>query len=336
MGFRNFLIWLIKNLVVLLIATLIFSSITLNFPDLIKGVFGDIFAYASPDAQKQVIGKLAESCSSLEQGQNAVTISQICTNKTLLESMKENCTNYRELKIRSVQIENEQQVKETCQQIESGDIEMWCNELKQKISFAPDFSSIGALCKDYKAGRINDREFFFNVISGAMPSNAEMPRMGALEKYNQTINYLNKNKLIYFVVLAVLLIILYLLIIDIKSFIITLTGISFSIGILIMLPYFAVLAYDKFVGIDTTPLLGSMLGAGGIFDLKSIISVLLLLFLRTYNSLIITLGVVFLSIGIAGKVYGFALKRQPTKKEARVEEKIKAVEKQVKKKKKKS
>lgn len=335
MGFRNFLIWLIKNIIILLIATLVFSSVTLDFPDFIKGVFGDIFAYASPDAQKQVIIKLTESCSSLEQGQNAVTISQICTNRTLLESMKENCADYMELKRKNVQIENEQQVKESCRQIESGELEKQCKEM-QKSSFAPDFGSIGASCKGYKAGKISDREFFFNVINGAMPISSETPKIGTLEKYNLAINYLNQNKLIYFAVLAILLVILYLLVIDINLFILTLAGLSFSIGILIMLPYFAILAYDRFVGIDTTPLLGIMLGAGGMFDFKAVISVLLLLFLRTYNSLIITLGIAFLAVGIAGKVYGFALKRQPTKKEARVEEKIKAVEKQVKKKKKKS
>ena len=191
MRFKNFLIWIIKNLIILLLITLIFSTITLDFPELIKGVFGDIFAYASPEAQKQVVSKLAETCSSLDQGQNVITINQICTNKSLLQSMQENCQTYRELKRRNVKIENEAQVRETCQQIESGEIEEACNQLNDKSSLLPDFSKIGDLCKDYELGKINDKEFFFSVISGAIPSNTAMPNIGALKKYNQIIDFLN-------------------------------------------------------------------------------------------------------------------------------------------------
>ena len=79
-----------------------------------KNVFGDIFAYASPDAQKQAVSKLAETCSSLDKGEGIVTISQICSNRSLLDSMKENCRDYRELKRKGVKIENEAQVRETC------------------------------------------------------------------------------------------------------------------------------------------------------------------------------------------------------------------------------
>ena len=314
MGFKNFLIGFIKNIIILLVATLIFSSITLDFPELIRGLFGDIFAYASPEVQKKVVSQLAETCSSLDQGQSLVTINQICVNKSLLESMKENCANYRELKTRNIKIENEQQIRETCFQIESEEIERYCNQLNEKISLLPDFSNIGALCKDYKAGRINDKDFFFNVMNSAIPSQMQMPNIGFLEKYNNSINYLNKNKIIYFVILAILLILLHLLIMDIKLFILTLTGISFSIGILIMLPYFAIMLYEKFVGFDTTSILNSIIGNLTGFEPKSILSVALLMFLRTYNSLIITLGIIFLIIGIGGKIYGFIFKRKISSK----------------------
>ena len=40
---KKIFIAIIKNLIVLVIATLIFSSITLDFPNLLKGFFGDIF-----------------------------------------------------------------------------------------------------------------------------------------------------------------------------------------------------------------------------------------------------------------------------------------------------
>ena len=104
---KKFFIWMVKSLIMLVIVTLIFSTITLNFPNFLKGVFGDIFEYASPDAQNQVIGKIAETCSSLDKGQPIVILSQICSNSSLLLSMQENCENYRELKKINVRIENE-------------------------------------------------------------------------------------------------------------------------------------------------------------------------------------------------------------------------------------
>ena len=139
MGFKNFLISIIKSLIIFLLVSLIFSAVTLDVPSLMKNVFGDIFAYASPDAQKQAVGKLAEACSSLDKGENIVTMSQICANSSLLDSMRENCANYRELKRRGARIENEEQVKETCYQVESGELEKACSQ----ASILPDFSNIG-------------------------------------------------------------------------------------------------------------------------------------------------------------------------------------------------
>ena len=267
MTFRNFFISITKSLVVLLVATLIFSTVTLDFPNLVKGVFGDIFSYASPDAQKQVISKLAETCSFLNQGQSN--------------------------------------------------------------SLTPDLSNIGAVCKDYKDGKINDKEFFFNVTGGAF-SPQQIPRIEFFDKYNRAINYLNSNKIVYFVGLLGLIILLYLLIMDVELFILALTGIAFSIGIIIMLPYFAIVAYEKFVGFDTTPILSSLLGAGNVLDAKAIASVILLLFLRTYNSFIIFMGILFLGIGVAGKGYSWKLKKQGRKAETKTEKKPEKEDKKIK------
>ena len=315
MAFKNFFISIIKSLMILLLATLIFSTITLDFPNLIKGVFGDIFEYASPDAQKQVVVKLAETCSSLDQGQDVVAISQLCTNKSMLDSMKENCDNYRAFKEKGVKVDNEEQ-------LESGEIERSCDELNGKSSLLPDFSKIGALCKDYKAGKINDKEFFFGVIGSPFEGQqTELPNVGVFKNYYQTINYLNNNKIIYFIVLSILAAILYLLIRDTRLFLVTLSGISLSLGILIMLPYFAILAYDKFIGIDTTSLLGIFFQNTIGFDPKAILSVVLLMLLRTYNNFIITLGIIFLGLGVAGKSYSRKLKRQSEVIETKAEKK---------------
>ncbi len=335
--FRKFFIWIIKNLLILLLITLIFSSVALDVPTLIKGVFGDIFEYASPDAQKQVVVKLAETCSSLDQEQDLVTINQLCTNKSILDSMRENCDNYRAFKEKGIKVDNEEQVRETCEQIESGEIERSCDELSGKSYLLPDFSKIGALCKDYKAGKINDKEFFFGVIGSPFEGQqTELPNVGIFKNYYQTINYLNNNKIIYFIVLAILAAILHLLIRDTRSFLVTLSGISLNLGILIMLPYFAILAYDKFVGIDTTSLLGIFFQNTIGFDPKAILSVILLMLLRTYNSFIITLGITFLGLGVAGKAYSWKLKRQSeiieikTEKKTKKEKKAKVNEEQTK------
>lgn len=268
MGLRKFGIWLVKNLIILLLITFIFSTIALDVPDLIKGIFKDIFQYASPEAQKEVVNKLTIACSALD----------------------------------------------------GKDI----SGLQQGISKSPlplDFSKIGALCKDYNVGKINDKEFFFNVIGNAFPEKLELSKVNALEKYNSIMGFLNRNKIIYFVVLAVLLALLYLLAMNIKLFIITLTGISFSMGILILLPYIAIMMYDKFVGIDTTPILATIFGGNLQFGAKAIMSIVLLMVLRTYSSFIVALGAAFLGIGIAGKVYSWRLKKQSKTSGAKTEKK---------------
>ena len=311
MDIKKFFISIIKSLIVLLIATLLFSSITLDLPNLLKGVFGDIFAYASPEVQKQVIGKLAETCSALDKGEQVATATQVCNNQSMLDSMRENCRNYRTLSSKGIRAPNDAQLSESCRQLESGAVEKMCGEVRQKGYLAPDFGRIGVLCKDYKSGKIKDKEFFLNLISGAIPTEQmQMPNIGAFEKYNKVVDYLNKNKILYFAILAVLFILLFLLIKDIKLFLLVLSRICFSIGILIILPLLGILAYDNFVGIDTTPLLGSMFKGEMTMQPKVIASVVLLMFLRTYTPLIISAGVIFLAIGIAGKAYVFVLKRK--------------------------
>lgn len=297
---KKFALWIIKNLIVILIATLIFSSITLNFPVFMQNLFGDIYSYSSPEAQKDAVGRLTESCSSTEGGKEVVTMQQLCANASMLAAMKENCANYRELKRKGAIIENAAEMQQSCEQIESGEIEEQCSQMNKK-SLLPDFSRIGVLCKDYNSGKINDRQFFYSVIGSAL-GNSKTPKMGLFDRYTRLIDYLNNNKLLYLMALTILVILLYFIIGDIRLFYATVVGISFSIGILILLPYFGIILYDKFVGIDTTSILQGMFGFG-VFDPKALLSVVLLMFLRTYNSFIITVGILFLAAGIVGKVY---------------------------------
>ena len=261
MAFRKFGIWIVKNIIILLLATLIFSTAALDLPQMVKGIFKDVFQYASPEAQNETIGKLTMSCSALD-GNNI-----------------------------------------------SG--------LRQVPGIPFDFGKIGSLCRDYNSKKINGQEFFFNVIGSAIPEKLELPNAGALEKYTSIVNALNKNRIIYFIALAVLLVMLYLLAGDIKLFISVLAGISFGIGAMILIPYAAIMAYSKFVGIDTTPILSTIFSGSFSFDAKAVISVVLLMILRTYSSFIVALGAIFLSAGIVGKAYGFMLKRKGKAAEAK-------------------
>src|SRR3989338_6243 len=184
---KRFLIWIIKNLLVLLLVTFIFSAVAFDVPHMARELFKDIFQYASPEAQKDVVGKLTLACSSLE----------------------------------------------------GKDI----SGLQQMKSPVPiDFSNIGSFCMDYNSGKINGREFFFNVVGGAIPDSLELPNAGILEKYNSAINFLDKNKIYYIIILLALLAALYLLAGNLNAFLAILSGISLSMGILILLPYVAVMA----------------------------------------------------------------------------------------------
>src|SRR3989338_3717085 len=64
--FRKFLIWIVKNVLILLLVTFIFSAAAFDLPGMAKGLFKDVFQYASPEAQKEVVSKLTSVCSSLD------------------------------------------------------------------------------------------------------------------------------------------------------------------------------------------------------------------------------------------------------------------------------
>ena len=264
---RKFLIWIVKNLLILLLVTFIFSSVALDLPTMVKGIFNDIFQYATPQAQKEVVSKLTMACSAL--GGKDISVLQ----------------------------------QET-----------------SKIPVPIDISKSGSLCKDYSSGKINDKEFFFSVIGTAIPDKMELPKVKALEKYNSVLDFLSKNKAYYIIILLALLGALYLLAGSLSKFLTILSGISFGMGILILLPYAAIMAYARFVGFDTTAILLSIVQGSLSFDVKAVASVVLLLILRNYTSFILILGFTFLGIGIAGKVYSWKLKRQKAEPRKEVKE----------------
>src|SRR3989338_1412618 len=192
---KRFSIWLIKNIIIILIAALIFSYASIDFPDVIKGVFGDVFDYASPAAQREAVGKLAETCASLEPDSNIVSMQELCSNASMMQEMNNDCNEYRRLKYQGVEIKNEQQMEENCAQIDSGEIEKSCQKIKLG-TLKMDFERIGVLCKDFNSGKINDKEFFYNFVGGSLRNSSEQAgpsKTGIFGKYNNFIGYLNKN-----------------------------------------------------------------------------------------------------------------------------------------------
>ncbi len=267
---RRFGIWIVKNLIVLLLVTLIFSGIALDLPQMAKGLMQDVFSYSSPEAQKDVVLKLTAACSLDE--------------KSLELAQKE----------------------------------------MAKSSMPLDFTKIGILCSDYKLGKINGNQFFYGVIGTAIPEKFELPNSGAIQKYTATMDYLNNNKIIYVTIMIVLLLFLFFLAGTLEQFLSILTGICMSMGILILLPYISIVIYEKFVGIDTTPILATILGGSSSLSIKAVVSVIILLILRTYTSFILFIGIGFLAVGIFGKVFRYLkthrAKTEEQRKEAKVEE----------------
>ena len=307
---KKFFISITKSLIVLVILTLVFSSTSLSVTDSISGISRGLYEYSSPDAQKIAVNKLKENCGSLEEGKDAVTMKQLCSNSTLLDSMRENCKSYFSLKGAGINIKDEGNLGEACMRIESNEFEKACRELKNKVSLSPDSNSLRKLCSSYNSGIISGKEFFDGIIKNSFSGKTQIPMdLGALEKYNQAMAFLNGNKFIYFVALAILGAIMFLLISDIRMFLITLAGIFFGIGILILLPYFLILAYDGLYGIDTTSILSAMFSGNLSLEPKTLISALMVVFLQAYNHTIVSIGIIMLALGIIGKIYGFTTVR---------------------------
>lgn len=124
--------------------------------------------------------------------------------------------------------------------------------------------------------------------------------------------------------MIVLLLFLFFLAGTLEQFTAILTDICMSMGILIILPYAVIIIYEKFVGIDTTPILATVLGESSSLSIKAIVSVILLLILRTYTSFILLIGIFFLGVGMFGKVFKYyrshRAKTEKQRKEAKAEE----------------
>ena len=201
------------------------------------------------------------------------------------------------------------QFSQFCSDLEGKDTTSFQQEMAKR-GMQIDLANIGTVCKNYKSGNLTDSQFFFDFIGTSIPDKFEVPKGMPFEKYNQALNFASQNKIIYVTLLLVLILILYFLAGSPSFFLSMLAEMSFSMGTLILVPYILIMAYTKLAGIDTTPLLSTVLGSNAGFDIKALINLILLMILRTYSTLIIVLGAVFLSVGIIGKIYSHKLKKK--------------------------
>ena len=314
---RKFFISIVKSLIVLALFAIIFSGAdSSGINQSVNNVFSGIYDYASPDAQKQAVNTLESNCNSIGQDGDAVTIQQLCNDKTMLESMKENCRSFSSLKQNGVGVGNEKRLIEACRQIESKDFEKICNELKNKRTLVPNLGGLKEACISHDNKNLSDKEFFAKFVENFF-NGSQISNLGALQKYNDAMAFLNSNNQIYYILLIDLIIILYLLIFDVKNFFITLTGIMFGMGVLILLPYYLILLYDALYGIDTSGILNSLFGSSLSFDYKSLIGIMLIAYLQIYNPATITIGFAMLGIGLIGKIYGSLSKSKKEKSTSR-------------------
>ena len=92
---NKFLVWILKTFITITLVMLIFSYSAISIGSILKGLFGDVFSYASLDAQTKTISQLKDGCSIVSQGRQIVSEGQICSNKTLYNEINESCRTYR-------------------------------------------------------------------------------------------------------------------------------------------------------------------------------------------------------------------------------------------------
>lgn len=304
---RNSLISIIKSLIVIISVSLIFSYAAPSIGKVLQDSFVDIYGYSSESSKAKMLEFLDKGCRSFADD-DAVTIGQICDNQSMMESFKANCAEYRNLKKQGYTIKNEEEMESSCINIESGELERQCATLRQKNS-AYDPGKLKETCSSYLSGKIDGREFFARSISQSFGSIEDVDNP-FFRKYNRFVAFLTDNILLLILSIIALFAALFILTGNIPLFLLMMGKMSLSISITILLPYALILAYDSFVGIDTSPILDSVLSGQPSFEPKSIASLVMLMLLKTYNSTILALGAILLAIGVMGKIYSIIRKKQ--------------------------
>jgi len=313
---KKVLLSLTKLLIVMVSVSYIFSLTSLDTKTLVKETFEDVYTHSSPNATKQIVKNMAETCTAIEERNEGFdNIIQVCNNFTLISSMEANCANYRKLKERGAKALNEEELEKACGYIESGEFQDACEQVRNKKLRAADVSEVKIVCEKYNAGEINEGEFFKDYVVGSFVNEDMLtPDNKILERYSEAVSYINQDKSIYIAALLVLIAILYLLTLDAVLFAKLLSALLINVGLIILLPYAAIFSYTTFAGIDTTPLFTAIGGSQGI-DIKTVAEIILLSLLNIYSEIIIRIAAAALILGSIANIITKIINRKRAKEQ---------------------
>lgn len=314
---KKVLLSIIKLLIVMVSVSYIFSLTSLDTKTLVKETFEDVYTHSSPNATKQIVANMAETCTAIEErNEGADRIIEVCNNFTLISTMEANCANYRKLKEQGAKVLNEEEIEKACGYIESGEFQDACEQVRSKKIKAADVTQVKTVCEKYDAGEINEGEFFKNYVTESFVDEEMLtPDNKILEKYNKAVSYINQDKSIYLAALFVLIAILYLLAQDAALFTKILSALLINIGLIILIPYAAIFGYTNFADIDTTPLFTAIGGSQGA-NTKTIIDVILLSLLNIYSEMIVRIAAAALILGSAANLAIRIINRRKAKEQA--------------------
>ncbi len=315
---KKVLLSLTKLLIVMVLVSYIFSLTSLDTKTLVKETFEDVYTHSSPNATKQIVENMAETCTAIkERNEGFDNIIQVCNNFTLISSMEANCANYRKLKERGAKALNEEELEKACGYIESGEFQNACEQVRSKKLQAADVSEVKVVCEKYHSGEIDKGEFFKDYVTESFVDEEMLtPDNKILERYNRAVSYINQDKSIYLAALLVLAAILYLLTQDAVLFTKILSALLINIGLIILLPYAAIFGYTNFAGIDTTPLF-TAIGSGQGLNTKTLADIILLSLLNIYSEIIVKIAAISLILGSAANLTTRIIDRRRAKEKAK-------------------
>tara|TARA_Y100000310_G_C20567242_1_gene756143 strand:- start:22 stop:747 length:726 start_codon:yes stop_codon:yes gene_type:complete len=156
---------------------------------------------------------------------------------------------------------------------------------------------VGSQCTEYKSGSLSPKEFlgiFISDFSKNILDDSDLTNL------NIILSKVSEFKIFLLIITIILLTLVSIIIHDGGQIIKFLNGLFLRLGIWVFLPYILIKIYDLTYGLDTSPVINSLFLEQPAYTAQGIISSIMVIFLRSYNTFVITMGLVFLLIGAIG------------------------------------
>ncbi|MFH1591910.1 MAG: hypothetical protein ABIB47_00915 [Candidatus Woesearchaeota archaeon] len=270
-----------------------------NFSEI---MFEVIYDNANTTVQNDVTTLLNENCIAINSTTNdtnnnpPIFLQDVCNNATLLNEITENCNNYYELKNTFPEFEPNLEFEEACNQVLGGTLNESCALLQETgIEIEPE--EISEICFRYTNKEINNKTFFVETLTSAIPENIS-EESATLLTLSRTIDLISLS------LLGPLIILLFVLLYDNKKELMRIIGnLLFSLGFVMVVPILLLKAYVAVVGYDTTPLLISMQNINAVEQQQGMVAGLVPLVLGNL------IGLLFLITGAILFFIGLLIKR---------------------------